>query len=100
MPGENPLDAPILIEFHDRYAVEVSRGIAADLAEKSEQAFDKAMTILHGIVQRINNTLSSLDVKPAQVDVEFGLKFNSEAGVLVAKMGTEGNLKVKMTWKA
>jgi hypothetical protein len=35
---------------------------------------------------------------PDQVEIEFGVKFNAEAGAVIAKTSAEGHLTVKLTW--
>lgn len=35
---------------------------------------------------------------PDGVEIEFGVKFNAEAGAVIAKTSAEGHLAVKLTW--
>ena len=36
---------------------------------------------------------------PETVEVEFGVKFNATAGVILASSAVEGNCKVTLSWK-
>ncbi|NEP11513.1 MAG: hypothetical protein F6K14_15140 [Symploca sp. SIO2C1] len=69
------------------------------LAQKSTRAVDKAMGMIRAMAKRTIGTLDTLSNKPNQVELEFGIKFNTEADALIAKTGTEANIKVKMVWK-
>jgi hypothetical protein len=40
-----------------------------------------------------------LVASPAEVEVEFSLKFDAEVGVVIARAKTEGSLRVKVAWK-
>lgn len=37
---------------------------------------------------------------PDGVEIEFGVKFNVEAGAVIAKTSAEGHLAVKLTWSS
>lgn len=37
-------------------------------------------------------------LNPDEVEIEFGVKFNAEAGAVIAKTSAEGHLAVKLTW--
>ena len=36
--------------------------------------------------------------KPDEVEIEFGVKLNAEAGALIARTGTEGHFQVTVRW--
>lgn len=37
-------------------------------------------------------------LRPDQVEIEFGVRLNAEAGAVIAKTAVEGHLVVKLTW--
>lgn len=39
-----------------------------------------------------------MEVRPDEVQVEFGVKLSAQAGAVIAKTGVEGHLKIKLTW--
>ncbi len=106
-------DVQILIEFADAPTTsagsvgEVYRGGRArqaepeDIEEKSRVALDKAMGAIKSMARRVAETSSSLKAheKPSQIEVEFALKLTSEAGVYIAKAGTEASFNVKLVWE-
>ncbi|GAA2377079.1 CU044_2847 family protein [Nonomuraea africana] len=38
-------------------------------------------------------------IGPDEVEIEFGVKLNAEAGALITKAGAEGHLVVKLAWR-
>jgi hypothetical protein len=93
-------DAPVLVEFAPRPGVQQVALTPADMAEKSEKALDSAMNTIHQMAGRVSAALDTLaEHRPNEVEVEFGLKLDAEAGALIAKAGIEASVNVKLTWK-
>ena len=90
--------APILVEFTGPGMRETSFK-PEDLAAKSAQALDAAMNTIHNMARRVTDTVAAMATRPDQVEVAFGLKLETEAGVLIAKVGCEASLNVKLTWQ-
>ncbi|NES23414.1 MAG: hypothetical protein F6K41_31980 [Symploca sp. SIO3E6] len=91
-------DTVLLVEMSSGPGMKQVSLNPADLAQKSTQAVDKAMGTIRAMAKRTIATLDTLSNKPNQVELEFGIKFNAEADALIAKTGTEANIKVKMVW--
>lgn len=91
----------ILVEFEPRPGLRQVSFTPENLAEKSAQALDKAMTTIRLMGQRVTDTVKRINVadRPTKVELEFGLKFDAEAGALVAKASTEAAFKVVLTWE-
>ncbi|MFH0822701.1 MAG: CU044_2847 family protein [Pseudomonadota bacterium] len=60
---------------------------------------EAALESLKPLAGTIISTLSKLAVPPDQAEVEFAFGMKAEGGIFVAKGTTEGNFKVKLTWK-
>ena len=93
---------PILVEFGPgRGLQQVSRS-PEDLAAKSAEVLNKAMSTIHNTAQRVMATIREIDIsdRPAQVEVEFGLTLDADAGALIAHVGAEASFTVKLIWKA
>ncbi|MBL1173999.1 CU044_2847 family protein [Pantanalinema sp. GBBB05] len=73
---------------------------AAALAERSTQALDSAMGTIRGMAHRVVKTMQSLPVaeRPAQVEVQFGIKMTVEGNAAIAKAGAESTITVKLIW--
>jgi hypothetical protein len=70
-----------------------------DLAVRASQSLDSA---LEGIRIAANATLTKLRElaeAPDEVEVEFGIRLNAQAGAVIAKTEAEGHLQVRVAWK-
>ncbi len=91
----------ILVEFEPRPGVRQVSSRIEDMTEKSAQALDKAMTTIRLMGQRVTDTVKDINVvdRPTKFELEFGIKFDVEAGAFVAKASTEAAFKVALTWE-
>jgi hypothetical protein len=81
---------------------QVSReAVIEAIAERSQEALDNAMSAIHQMAKRVVAVKDSLKLseRPTTIEVEFGLKLDSEAGVYIAKAGVEASFKVKLVWE-
>ncbi|MBC7334659.1 MAG: hypothetical protein H5U01_00075 [Clostridia bacterium] len=69
------------------------------MPEKAHQTFEAALEKIRPAAQTIVKKLRALHDPPDEIEVEFGMKLNAQAGALVAAAGTEANYKVTLTWK-
>ena len=69
--------------------------VVYETTEKFEQAVDRVRPMAAAVIEKLRQTSNNL----AEVEVEFGLKFGVESGVIVAKGSAEGNFRVTLTWK-
>ena len=67
--------------------------------EKSNEAINKAMDTIKNMAQRVNNIVESIEKRPKNVEIEFGIKFDAEFGVIVAKATVGASMTVKMMWE-
>ena len=92
-------DEPIIIEFTRRGGLQpVGKLDFKVLREKSAAAIDHAMLVINKMGQHITTTVNSMPERPNGVEIEFGLKFDVEAGVIIAKAGAEAGVTVKLIW--
>jgi hypothetical protein len=70
------------------------------ITEESQRAMDKAMHTISLMAENVQEAVRNMkgDIIPADIEVEFGLKFDIELGVMIAKTSDEGGIKVKMRW--
>ena len=95
-------NAPILVEFTPRPGIkEISykKEKLEELTDKSAQALDAAMNTIHNMARRVTDTVDAMVTRPSQVEVAFGLKLETEVGALIAKVGGEASLNVKLVWE-
>lgn len=51
------------------------------------------------MAQRVHSTVQTMENKPKNIEVEFGIKFDAEVGVIVAKVTAGASMTVKMIWE-
>jgi hypothetical protein len=61
--------------------------------------FDDALATVRGIAGKIIGQITTLPNQPDEVECKIGIKFNAEAGVVLAKVSSEGNLELTLKWK-
>jgi Trypsin-co-occurring domain 1 len=65
--------------------------------ERAKQSFEEAVSGIDPIANMILRKMAALG--PESVSIEFGIKFNAQAGVILASSAIEGNCKVTLGWK-
>jgi Trypsin-co-occurring domain 1 len=69
----------------------------ADAAATFDDAVKRAV---RSNVLAVSNAVTSLPKAPTEVELVFGLKATGELGnIAIARVGTEANLSIKLTWK-
>lgn len=76
--------------------IEASRDGAIVKATKS---FECAMEAVTPIADCLIERLTNLSHRPKEIEVEFGIKMNIEAKVVIASSSLEANFKVTLKWK-
>jgi hypothetical protein len=96
---------PILVEVEDvGLAGETRRGLSAsavvERAQTSfEDALDKVRPMASSLVGKLRAIGDAADNPPDEVQVEFGIVLNAEAGAILAAASAGANYTVTMTWK-
>ncbi len=86
----------VLVEVAaDDYGVERVSRSGAEIIESGKKLED-AITEVRPALNTIVKTLK--DLSPKACEIEFGIKLNAEAGVVVAKTAVEGHFAVKLSW--
>lgn len=90
-------DFSIVVEFDEPGFVDT--GISDQLKDVSLKAIKNSMKSIIWVAEQAELSIDSLDKKPSQAEVEFGIKIGTETGKLVMKVGAEAHIKVKLVWK-
>ena len=77
--------------------VKASRAVG--VVKKASQTFQSALDKIRPAASIIITKLRDLTDPPDEIEVEFGLTLNAEAGAVVALAGAEANYTVTLTWK-
>ena len=70
-----------------------------EVMKRAGQTFESALDKIKPAAGAIISRLRGLADPPDEIEVEFGLTLNAEAGAFVAAAGAEANYTVKLTWK-
>ena len=94
-------DDVILVEFAPTPGVRSVSLSPTDLAEKSNEAIDRALQMMQTMANKSMKAIREIPVteRPSTISVAFGLKLSAEGGAVVAKAGVEAAINVTMTWQ-
>lgn len=65
----------------------------------SANAFDQLLQTVRGCANGVVDTLQNMAETPSSAAVDFSIKVDAEAGVLVSKSRDEGQFKIALSWK-
>src|SRR5215211_4532207 len=91
----------VLFEFEEPKGVYIGQVSAEGVVSELIENFDKVMNLVRLTAQSTYSALEEMRKKPSmpnEYEVKFGLKLTVEAGVVFAKMGTEGTFEVTLRW--
>ncbi len=89
----------VIVEFPERGGFREVSSSPEDIAQKSAEALGKAMDTIHHMARRVTAMIDQISDPPSQVELDFGIKFSSEAGAVIAKAGIECSINVKLVWE-
>ena len=91
----------ILVDMGSGAGVQKVAYSMVDMYEKSDAAVEKAMGTIKAMADKTVTAVKSIPVseRPQKVSVEFGIKFDMEAGAVVAKASAEAAVKVTLSWE-
>lgn len=65
---------------------------------KAAVRFDEVTNLIKNVSRNVVNAIEGLAKRPAEVEVQFGIKLGGEAGAFVAKASTEANFSITLKW--
>lgn len=65
---------------------------------RAQQTFERALGHIRPAVQGVIDELLSLEHRPDEVTVTFGIDLHAEAGAFIAAASTTSNFNVTLTW--
>lgn len=72
---------------------------AGDLIRSATTSFDGALANVRTAASVALANFRDMDVRPDEIQLEFGLKLNAQAGAVIAKTGMDGHMQVTLTWR-
>ncbi|GAB3470290.1 CU044_2847 family protein [Actinophytocola sediminis] len=70
---------------------------AGDIIDTAVESLEKSLGSISRTVSAAINELRKVELD--EVELEFGMRLNAEAGVVIAKTGAEGHLRIKLVWR-
>ena len=67
------------------------------VAEQAQSGFTEALARVRPAAEAVLQSLRDLNT-PAEIGLEFGIKFNAKAGVILASVDSEATFKVVLKW--
>lgn len=88
---------PLFVEVEETdYGLEniarEDKSVLVQASTKLEEALHTARRSLHPLLAMLQ------EMAPDEHEIEFGIKLNAEAGVMVARTAAEGHFAIKMKW--
>jgi hypothetical protein len=71
---------------------------ADDLVVRARVSLENALDQVRAVANTALARLRDLAEQPQQIQVEFGIRLNAEAGAVIARTQAEGHLQVTLTW--
>jgi hypothetical protein len=99
--AEFPLDGggTVLVEVEETPGVvRVSRG--RSVVEQVGSSFEQAMDRVRDAATAALTAFQQMATRPDEVELEFGVKLDAEVGAVIARTHVEGQLTVRLTWRA
>jgi Trypsin-co-occurring domain 1 len=93
-------DSSILVEVDDASDRVATRSLRRPGEEvvATVKSLDGAMAPLEPASKAIVERLRNFPDPPNEITVEFGVKLNAEAGVIIARTSGEANFRIVLTW--
>jgi Trypsin-co-occurring domain 1 len=95
-----PDGSSLLVEVDDQEPGIQRASRVDDLIVQAKHSLDDALDHIQAMATLTLTKLQDLPRRPDDLEVEFGVRLNAEAGAVIAKTQAEGHLKVKLAWKA
>jgi hypothetical protein len=94
-----PDGSSLLVEVDDQEPGIQRASRVDDLIVQAKHSLDDALDHIRSMAILTLAKLQDLPRRPDDLEVEFGVRLNAEAGAVIAKTQAEGHLKVKLAWR-
>ena len=91
----------VLVEVEEMAPGPVTRGMGRDdaITDRASTTFEEAAASVTPAAQALVTKLKGLHDAPDEISLEFGVQLSAEAGAFIAKVATEANFRISMSWK-
>jgi hypothetical protein len=71
---------------------------ARDVVIDAGKRLSEALACVPNVAQGVIAAIEELSIRPREVEVEFGVKLTTEAGIIVSSAAAEANFRVRLKW--
>jgi hypothetical protein len=89
----------VLVEVEQVDGV-VQVGSRGEVLQTVGKTFEEALSRVRDAAVSALEQFQSMTRRPDEVEITFGVKLDAEVGAVIARTGVEGQLGVKLTWRA
>jgi hypothetical protein len=89
----------VLVEVDQPDGV-VPVGSRGEMLQAVGKTFEEALSRVRDAAVSALEQFQSMARRPDEVELTFGVKLDAEVGAVIARTGVEGQLEVKLTWRA
>lgn len=93
-------DVFVVVEVADDEPGVIAVSRLGDTVADATASFEGGINRIREAAAATLARLRDMPRRPDEVCLEFGLRFNAEAGAVIAKSGGEAHLNVRMTWRS
>jgi hypothetical protein len=87
----------VIVQVDEQQSGPVPAANPGEVAAKAKMTFEAAAAQLRPIAKTLLEEVK--DLGPENVEIELGIAFSAEVGVVLAKSHAEGTCKVTLSWK-
>ena len=88
---------PVFVEVADQGEGRQRVGRGESAPEQAQDRFTDAVARVRPAAEAVLNAFRELNT-PAEIGLEFGIKFNAKAGAIIASVDSEATFKVSLKW--
>jgi Trypsin-co-occurring domain 1 len=80
---------------------DVTRGLGRrDIITSTGETFEAALARIQPAATAALGSLRSLQERPEEIEIEFGIRLSAEMGAIVARTAGEANFRVTLRWRS
>ena len=91
----------VFVEVEKGESISGAERVSRDNAvvDRANKTFDQVVDGIRPVAALLISKLRSMEDEPESINVEFGIKLNTDINLVIAAGSAEANFKIQMTWK-
>jgi hypothetical protein len=89
----------VVIELDEEETAGTVRAGRYDKIEKAKETLEEALNKVLPATKSVLNKLRSMDHRPDEMEIAFGIKITTAAGAILASASAEANFDITLRWK-